>query len=179
VAAFSEAVCRWNMIGAFHSKRGSTSVAKGGIATNSQGSFLAAYVWYYLCFKLTTSNAQPAKDRTMLPIRELQSKLLRQRRTLLREVAHLEEDLRWLETDAESELVERGQDEVFIRLLARLDDQQKAEIEAIDRAFGKIANGDYGRCETCGKPIPLARLEALPTAATCLPCAEARERLPA
>ena len=114
----------------------------------------------------------------MLPIRELQSKLLRQRHTLLREVAHLEEELLWLETDVESELVERGQDEVLIRLLARLDDQQKAEIEAIDRALGKIANGDYGRCETCGKPIPLARLEALPTAATCLPCAEARERLP-
>ena len=114
----------------------------------------------------------------MLPIRELQSQLLRQRRTLLREVAHLEEDLLWLETDRESELVERGQDETFIRLLARLDDQQKAEIEAIDRALGKIANGDYGRCEACSKPIPLARLQALPMAASCLPCTEARERLP-
>ena len=114
----------------------------------------------------------------MLPIRALQSKLLRQRHTLLREVAHLEEELLWLETDVESELVERGQDEVLIRLLARLDDQQKAEIEAIDRALGKIANGDYGRCETCGKAIPLARLEALPMAASCLPCRETRERLP-
>jgi DnaK suppressor protein len=114
----------------------------------------------------------------MLPIRELQSKLLRQRRALLRGVAHLEEDLLWLETDAESELVERGQDEVFIRLLARLDDQQKAEIEEIDRALGKIANSNYGRCETCGQPIPLARLQALPMAANCLPCTEARERLP-
>jgi DnaK suppressor protein len=115
----------------------------------------------------------------MLPIRELQSKLLRQRHTLLREVAHLEEELLWLETDVESELVERGQDEVFIRLLSRLDDKQKAEIEEIDRALGKIANGDYGRCETCGKPIPLARLEALPIAASCVPCAALKERLPA
>ena len=114
----------------------------------------------------------------MLPIRELQSQLLRQRRTLLREVAHHEEDLLWLETDRESELVERGQDETFIRLLARLDDQQKAEIEAIDRALGKIANGDYGHCEVCSKPIPLPRLQALPMAANCLPCTEARERLP-
>ena len=114
----------------------------------------------------------------MLPIRELQSQLLRQRHTLLREVAHVEEDLLWLETDKESELVERGQDETLIRLLARLDDQQKAEIEAIDRALGRIANGDYGRCEGCGKPIPLSRLKAVPMAARCLPCTEARERLP-
>ena len=114
----------------------------------------------------------------MLPIRELQSQLLRQRRTLLREVAHVEEDLLWLETDRESELVERGQDETFIRLLARLDDHQKAEIEAIDGALTKIANGDYGRCEACGKPIPLSRLRALPMAARCLPCTAARERSP-
>jgi DnaK suppressor protein len=114
----------------------------------------------------------------MLQIQELQNKLLRQRRALLREVAHLEEELLWLETDVESELVERGQDEVLIRLLAQLDDQQKAEIEAIDHALGKIANGDYGRCETCGKAIPPARLEALPMAASCLPCTKARERLP-
>ena len=64
------------------------------------------------------------------------------------------------------------------RLLARLDDRQKAEIEEIDRALGKIARGEYGRCETCGQPISWSRLEALPTAVTCLPCAEAREQTP-
>jgi DnaK suppressor protein len=114
----------------------------------------------------------------MLPISELRQKLLRLRRALFQEVAHLEEDLLWLETDKESELVERGQDETFIRLLARLDDQQKAEIGAIDRALARIANGDYGRCQTCGKPIPVSRLQALPMAAGCLPCTEAHERLP-
>ena len=113
----------------------------------------------------------------MLSISELRQELLRQRCSLFQEVAHVEEDLLWLETDKESELVERGQDETFIRLLARLDDQQKAEIGAIDRALVKIANGDYGRCEACSKPIPLSRLQALPMAACCLPCTEARERL--
>ena len=44
----------------------------------------------------------------MLPISELRQKLLRLRRSLFQEVAHLEEDLLWLETDKESELVERG-----------------------------------------------------------------------
>ncbi len=112
----------------------------------------------------------------MVPLEEkLRNKLTTRRRELFRSVAQIEDDLRWLETDVESELVERGQDETFIRLLARLDDQEKAEIEEIDRALGRIANGDYGRCEVCDKPIPLARLEALPATATCLACAKARE----
>jgi DnaK suppressor protein len=114
----------------------------------------------------------------MLPIKELRKKLLAQRRELFRTVAQIEDELLWLETDVESEMVERAQDEIFIRLLARLDDREKAEIEEIDRALTRIANGNYGRCEVCDQPIPLARLEALPAAAACLPCTQAREKTP-
>ena len=114
----------------------------------------------------------------MLPIEELRMKLLKQRLAIFRDVAQIEDDLLWLETDVEPEAEERGQDENVIRLLARLDDRQKAEIEEIDRALGKISRGEYGRCEACGKPIPWSRLEALPTAVTCLPCGEAREQTP-
>jgi DnaK suppressor protein len=111
-----------------------------------------------------------------LPIEDLRRRLVAQRRALFQDVAEIEDDLRWLEEDVESELVERGQDETFIRLLSRLDDRQKAEIEEIDRALARIANDNYGNCETCGNPIPLTRLEALPAATTCLHCAEACER---
>ncbi len=112
----------------------------------------------------------------MLPIKELHKKLLAQRRELFRTVAQIEDELLWLETDVESEMVERAQDEIFIRLLARLDDREKAEIGEIDRALTRIANGNYGRCEVCDRPIPLARLEALPAAAACLSCAQAQEK---
>jgi len=112
----------------------------------------------------------------MLPIKELRKKLQARRRELFKEVADIEDDLLWLETDVESEREERAQGENMQRLLARLDDRGKAEIEEIDRAFVRIESGDYGRCELCKKPIPLARLEALPAAATCLPCAKAREK---
>ncbi len=39
--------------------------------------------------------------------------------------------------------------------------QQLAEVE---HALGKFAQGTYGLCEVCGKPIPLARLRAIPWA---------------
>jgi DnaK suppressor protein len=42
--------------------------------------------------------------------------------------------------------------------------------EALDR----VARGTYGRCEGCGGPIGEARLEARPTARSCIACASQR-----
>jgi DnaK suppressor protein len=40
----------------------------------------------------------------------------------------------------------------------------------IDAALDRMAQGLYGRCVTCARPIPEDRLEALPMAAQCMPC---------
>lgn len=103
--------------------------------------------------------------------------LLDQRQRLLAQVAQLEDDLRWLETNPEPELVEAGQDETLRRLAARLDDHDRAELTAIDGALARILRGEYGVCRACGKTIPADRLRALPAAECCLPCAAAREIL--
>ncbi|MEN3298467.1 TraR/DksA C4-type zinc finger protein [Pseudonocardia sp.] len=52
----------------------------------------------------------------------------------------------------------------------------RKDLDALDRAAGRLAIGTYGRCLTCGNPIPDARLEALPAAETCLACATRRRR---
>lgn len=44
-------------------------------------------------------------------------------------------------------------------------------LEEIAAARDRVADGTYGTCETCGKPIAPARLEARPTARTCIACA--------
>ena len=111
----------------------------------------------------------------MLPVDDIRKKLLTQRRSLFRQVAQTEDELLWLETDVESEVEERGQEERMVRLLDRLDGRAKAEIEEIDRALVKLEAGQYGRCEQCGKDIPQSRLEALPAAAMCMVCAQAGE----
>ena len=113
----------------------------------------------------------------MLALEDFRAKLLAQRRELFRQAAKTEEDLLWLETDVEREAEERGQNETMVRLLDRLDERAKRGIEAIDLALTRIEAGSYGRCEGCGKAIPAARLEALPTATTCLACGEAGEAL--
>lgn len=42
----------------------------------------------------------------------------------------------------------------------------EAEMAEINAALNKIALGSYGICERTGKPIPVARLNANPTART-------------
>lgn len=44
------------------------------------------------------------------------------------------------------------------------------------RAVEQVRSGAYGRCERCGEPIGRDRLAALPTARTCIRCAELRRR---
>jgi DnaK suppressor protein len=107
----------------------------------------------------------------MLLVNDIRKRLIAQRRELFRDVAKTEEDLRWLQNDIESEVEE----ETMVRLLDRLEDREKQEIEVIDRALFKLGSERYGRCEQCGKAIPQSRLEAVPAAAMCLPCEQAEE----
>jgi RNA polymerase-binding transcription factor DksA len=49
--------------------------------------------------------------------------------------------------------------------------QAMRHLEDIDAAIRRVERGTYGRCETCGQPIALARLQALPAARQCVLCA--------
>ncbi|MDQ1724119.1 MAG: DnaK suppressor protein [Frankiaceae bacterium] len=46
----------------------------------------------------------------------------------------------------------------------------------IQRGLAALADGDYGLCEQCGRPIGEERLEARPNARTCISCASGRAR---
>jgi DnaK suppressor protein len=44
-------------------------------------------------------------------------------------------------------------------------------LRKVERALARIGDGTYGVCESCGQPIPVARLEVLPYATECVTCA--------
>ncbi|HEX2025512.1 MAG TPA: TraR/DksA C4-type zinc finger protein [Actinomycetota bacterium] len=48
--------------------------------------------------------------------------------------------------------------------------------DKVDRALERIAEGTYGLCERCGKPIEKARIKALPYATLCIKDKQAEER---
>lgn len=43
-------------------------------------------------------------------------------------------------------------------------------LSEIEAALVRIAEGEYGHCESCAQPIAAARLDVLPSAALCMPC---------
>jgi RNA polymerase-binding protein DksA len=57
---------------------------------------------------------------------------------------------------------------------SRLDAVQReaaADLRAVDAALSRIADGTFGVCERCGRPIGIDRLNARPTAELCIDCA--------
>lgn len=49
----------------------------------------------------------------------------------------------------------------------------RGELAETERALRRLTDGAYGRCATCGQPIALARLRAVPSARRCDACAQA------
>jgi RNA polymerase-binding transcription factor DksA len=46
----------------------------------------------------------------------------------------------------------------------------RGTVEAAEHALRRAESGQYGVCQSCGKPIGEARLEALPDTTTCVHC---------
>lgn len=49
--------------------------------------------------------------------------------------------------------------------------QAEEHLAAVAAALARVEAGSYGVCSSCGAPIPEGRLEARPTADTCVRCA--------
>ncbi len=80
----------------------------------------------------------------------------------------IEDDLRGpLDADFSEQAVDLADDEA----LEGVDDVLRAEAGQVRLALTRIDNGTYGTCANCGDAIPLARLEAQPTATRCIKCA--------
>jgi len=87
----------------------------------------------------------------------------------LRQLGHDGERSGFDENFADSGQVsaERGEVETLVASLLEARDD-------VDYAFAKLDTDAYGICEVCGGPIATARLEAMPTARTCVTCAPKR-----
>ena len=74
---------------------------------------------------------------------------------------------------------DRASQESDIALELRNRDRERKLIKKINEAIGRIEEGEYGYCDSCGVEIGLKRLEARPTATMCIDCKtleEMRER---
>ncbi|MCW2867051.1 MAG: TraR/DksA family transcriptional regulator, partial [Marmoricola sp.] len=73
------------------------------------------------------------------------------------------------DTNADDEHDPEGQTIAFERSqTGALVRQAERHLAEVDAAVDRVAAGTWGRCEVCGEPIAPARLEARPTARTCV-----------
>ena len=63
--------------------------------------------------------------------------------------------------DSSQVTAERGEAE-------RLATELRESLDEVEAALQRLADGTYGLCEVCGKPIGSARLEAMPAARLCI-----------
>jgi len=103
----------------------------------------------------------------------LRERLQAQLRAAQRERAAVEERLGAPETDRPDTgdpLQDRWEDSP-----GRLDMIQ-TRIADLQQALHKLEQDDYGFCESCGRPIAVERLEALPQTTLCIECARRKEQ---
>ncbi len=103
-------------------------------------------------------------------------RLLAERDRTRRRLAELTGDFRAIieasqATNADDEHDPEGATIAFERSqTAALVTQAEQHLLELGDALARLDAGSYGTCERCGRPIPAGRLEARPTARTCVSC---------
>jgi DnaK suppressor protein len=70
---------------------------------------------------------------------------------------------------------ERGEEEARHAVRHAEQGRDTQELRAVVAALARMDEGVYGECVDCGCDIPLARLQAEPSAARCRPCQQRAE----
>ena len=119
------------------------------------------------------SRAEEIPQREL--VEEFRRRLREMRARLFRTVTTADDELETLEAHQPGAPVEDAAREIVVSVLARLGDREKHELDEIYGAQARLETGSFGVCEECSRPIPLARLRAVPTARLCAPCTAREE----
>ena len=127
-----------------------------------------------------TAARKPAagKETATAPgkLASVKNKLLEMRDDLIKTVRTQQ-----LEESAEQDTgddADKASQSIEKELLFELSDNERMTLDHIEAALRKIDKGTYGACESCRKPIPKPRLEALPFARYCIGCQSSAESVP-
>lgn len=98
-------------------------------------------------------------------LKELKTDLLGR---LDRYEAHQHREAGALEPDFAEQAVQRQNDEV----VDGLESEVRAQLNQVNHALARIADGVGEQCEQCGADIQAGRLQAVPQATLCIRCAD-------
>jgi RNA polymerase-binding protein DksA len=82
----------------------------------------------------------------------------------------LDDEVEEVAATADSHLADTASATLGREIDYTLGDNAEQVISEIDAALGRIEDGTYGTCASCGREIPRERLEANPRASLCIDC---------
>jgi len=115
--------------------------------------------------------AANAKDRMATETPGLKERLQQELDETVAELRRLEERL-----DAKGDYgLGTGDPNIYDwEMCLALKQRAQGKIQSLEEALQKAEQGNYGRCELCGRPIDPARLAILPHTKRCINCAQKR-----
>ncbi len=118
--------------------------------------------------------AQSTLDRFRSRLEEERDRLIE----VIREIENEREEVRLTETSSERSpdpnTAEGGSLAFELEKELSLAENAKDLLSKVEEAIDRLERGVYGDCAECGTAIPVARLEVLPYAKTCVECAASR-----
>ncbi len=110
-------------------------------------------------------------------LQNLKDVLLKRRDALRQALAGDLSSLKEMRGQPGGDTLDAALDSAHDEINSQLAEMESRELARIEKALERMRGGKYGICEITGKPIPLARLQALPYATTRVDAQRELERL--
>src|SRR5208283_2344997 len=109
-------------------------------------------------------------------ILNLRQVLIKRRDALRKALAGDLSLLKELKGQTSGDVIDAALDSVQDEISSQLAEVESRELTRIEYALERMRTGHFGICESCGTTIPMARLNALPYATSCIKCQREAER---
>jgi DnaK suppressor protein len=121
------------------------------------------------------NSGEEKMDQRRIDIGRIQQKLKLQRQQILEFLRRLDDESQQLDTNSAQDVGDRSVLSMSKESLFQRTSRQRIVLRLIEGALGRISDGSFGVCASCGDDISARRLEALPWTQYCLRCQEALE----
>jgi DnaK suppressor protein len=101
---------------------------------------------------------------------QLRRKLLEKKEAIVSKLSRTVAESKEVETDIARDVADKAESSYTKEFLLSLSDTDRDQLIHIDQALRSLERGNYGICQSCGRPITKKRLEALPWSVHCLDC---------
>jgi DnaK suppressor protein len=109
-------------------------------------------------------------------LENFKKRLEERQQQLRRNVTRNAEDGRRADEEATQDIADRAASSYNKEFLFHQSNAERQLLQMVESALGRIREGSFGQCISCGRDINPKRLEAVPWTRHCIECQEKLER---